>query len=59
MTAEYKMKNEDVGFLRFLVLPRARSFIFPDVDIVFLEYWNNSRISVSMFYKTILQYLLF
>lgn len=59
MTAEYKMKNEDVGFLRFLVLPRARNFIFPDVDIVFLEYWNNSRISVSMFYKTILQYLLF
>lgn len=58
MTAEYKTKNEDVGFLRLLVLPRARSFIFPDVDIVFLEYWNNSRISVSMFYKTILQHLL-
>lgn len=59
MTAEYKMKNEDVGFLRFLVPPRAPSFIFPDVDIVFLEYWNNIRISVSMFYKMILQYLLF
>lgn len=59
MTADYEMKNEDVGFLRFLVLPRARSFIFPDVDIVFLEFWNNSRIGVSMFYGTIPQYLLF
>lgn len=59
MTAEYKMKNEDVGFLRFLVLQRARNFILPNVDIVFSECWNNSRISASMFYRTILQYPLF